>query len=108
MIDPPETDLPKRKRRRFQFRLRTLMIGVTLIAVACWVFMDRQRLIAERDHALDQLRSTIKANQDLQSDIYGVRDEWSIKYASLSRIHQKIIDELITLRAKAGNSETSP
>ena len=32
------------------------MIGVTLAAVACWVVMDRQRLIRERDDAL--LRAT--------------------------------------------------
>jgi hypothetical protein len=33
--EPRKTALPKRKRRRFQFRLRTLMIGVTLLAVLC-------------------------------------------------------------------------
>jgi hypothetical protein len=38
--------------RRFQFRLRTLMIVVTLLAVACWVVMDRARLIRERDEAV--------------------------------------------------------
>jgi hypothetical protein len=43
-------------RRRFQFRLRTLMLLVTLAAVACWGVMDRQRLIRERDDAL--LRAT--------------------------------------------------
>ena len=31
--DPPRTDPPKRKRRWFQFSLRTLMIGVTLLAL---------------------------------------------------------------------------
>jgi hypothetical protein len=42
--------------RRFQFRLRTLMIVVTLLAAQCafvaWVVRDRQRLIRERDDAL--------------------------------------------------------
>jgi hypothetical protein len=38
-------------RRRFQFRLRTLMIAVTLLAVACGVVIDRIRLIRERDEA---------------------------------------------------------
>ena len=41
--------------RRFQFRLRTLLIVVTLLAAQCafvtWVFRDRQRLIQERDGA---------------------------------------------------------
>jgi hypothetical protein len=41
-------------RCRFQFRLRTLLLVVTLAAVACWVVVDRQRLIRERDEALDQ------------------------------------------------------
>jgi hypothetical protein len=53
-------------RRRFQFRLRTLMIGVTLLAAisaaVVWVVRDRERLtqeqerlIQERDDALDRL-----------------------------------------------------
>jgi hypothetical protein len=33
--EPPEADPPKRKRRWFQFSLRTLMIAVTLLAVSC-------------------------------------------------------------------------
>jgi hypothetical protein len=30
--EPPKADPPKRKRRWYQFSLRTLMIGVTLLA----------------------------------------------------------------------------
>jgi hypothetical protein len=41
-----------RPRRRFQFRLRTLLIVVTLLSVACAVIIDRQRLARERDDAL--------------------------------------------------------
>src|ERR1700686_4232221 len=33
--DPPKADPPKRKRRWFQFSLRSLMIVVTLLAVLC-------------------------------------------------------------------------
>jgi hypothetical protein len=33
--EPPKSDPPKRKRRRFQFRLRTLMIGLR-----CWPCHD--------------------------------------------------------------------
>jgi hypothetical protein len=33
--EPPTADPPKRKRRWFQFSLRTLMIGVTLAAFPC-------------------------------------------------------------------------
>lgn len=50
------------------------MLVVTLAATACRVVMDRQRLIAEREHALRQLESTIKANQSLPTDIYEVRE----------------------------------
>ncbi len=39
-------------RPTFQFRLRTLLLVVALAAVACWVVVDRQRLIRERDDAL--------------------------------------------------------
>jgi hypothetical protein len=49
----------KRKRRWFQFSLRTLMIVVTLMAAlsasVVWVVKDRDRLIQERDDALDRL-----------------------------------------------------
>ena len=31
--EPSQTEPPKRKRRRFQFRLRTLLIGVTVVGV---------------------------------------------------------------------------
>jgi hypothetical protein len=50
--DPSKADPPKRKRRWLQFSLRTLLIGITLLAMACWVFEDQWRLIHERDEAL--------------------------------------------------------
>jgi hypothetical protein len=54
--EPPDVEPPKRKRRWFQFSLRTLMIGVTLLAflsaAATWVVQDRQRLMRERDEAM--------------------------------------------------------
>jgi hypothetical protein len=60
----PDQPLP---RRRFQFRLRTLMIGVTLCAVACWVILDRQRLASERDMAA-QRESEAKATMIKQEE----------------------------------------
>jgi hypothetical protein len=64
-----------RFRRRFQFRLRTLLIGVTLLAVVCWVIVDRQRLIEERDRATEernamQRRFTAAAFADYPPSIY--------------------------------------
>ena len=51
-------------RRRFQFRLRTLMIVVMLVAAlsaaVTWVVQDRQRLIRERDEALQTQQDAIK------------------------------------------------
>jgi hypothetical protein len=46
--EPTKADQPSR-RRRFQFRLRTLLIAVTLLAVACWAGSKwRDHLMAER------------------------------------------------------------
>jgi inner membrane protein involved in colicin E2 resistance len=49
-------EVPTAPRSRFQFRLRTLMIVVTLLAVpsaaVTWVIQDRQRLVRERDEAM--------------------------------------------------------
>jgi hypothetical protein len=47
--EPPEADAPKRKRRWFQFSLRSLLIGVTIFClVGGWLgrelFIARQRL----------------------------------------------------------------
>jgi hypothetical protein len=39
---------PKRKRRWFQFRLRTLMIGVTLLAGACGYVGWQAKIVRER------------------------------------------------------------
>ena len=41
--EPSKSERPKRKRRRFQFRLRTLMIGVTLLAVPCAMSDGRRK-----------------------------------------------------------------
>ena len=43
--EPPKADPPKRKRRWFQFSLRSLMIGVTLLAVVCGYFGCRAKII---------------------------------------------------------------
>jgi hypothetical protein len=56
---------------RFQFRLRTLMIGVTLLAVACWVVVDRQRLIRERDEARQNARALAeRLETSVGSDVF--------------------------------------
>jgi hypothetical protein len=46
------------KRRWYRFSLRTLLIVVTLLAAQCgfvtWVIRDRERLIRERDDAIQK------------------------------------------------------
>ncbi|HEV2972726.1 MAG TPA: hypothetical protein VGY55_22350 [Pirellulales bacterium] len=45
----PQADPPKRKRRRFQFSLRSLLVGVTLLAVPLG-FVGRQiKIVRERE-----------------------------------------------------------
>jgi hypothetical protein len=39
---------PAPPRRRFQFRLRTLMIGVTLLGVGCWYITEQARIVRAR------------------------------------------------------------
>jgi hypothetical protein len=44
---------PKRKRRWFQFSLRTLLIGVTLLAVACGYVAKEAKTAWQRQSFLD-------------------------------------------------------
>jgi hypothetical protein len=53
--EPPEADPPKRKRRRFQFRLRTLMIVVTLLAVPFAYVGWQAKIVRERKAMLAEL-----------------------------------------------------
>jgi hypothetical protein len=46
--EPPKAEPPRRKRRWFQFSLRTLLIGVTLLAVACAYVAWQARIVRER------------------------------------------------------------
>jgi hypothetical protein len=46
--EPPNAEPPKRKRRWYQFSLRTLMIVVTMLCVAAWEFTD-----ISKDHAYE-------------------------------------------------------
>jgi hypothetical protein len=51
--EPPKADAPKRKRRWFQFSLRTMMIVVTLLAIyfgsISWLIHEREQLSHDRD-----------------------------------------------------------
>ena len=84
-------------RRRFQFRLRTLMIGVTLLAVACWVAVDRARLIRERDDAL--LRA-LDAEGEAKVRLQILQEYRQAQWSSLERI--KGPEEKIQSRSSDG------
>ncbi|HEV2970986.1 MAG TPA: hypothetical protein VGY55_13520 [Pirellulales bacterium] len=38
--EPPKAEQPKRKRRWFQFSLRSLFVVTTIVAVAVWIICD--------------------------------------------------------------------
>ena len=46
--EPIKAEPSKRRRRRFQFRLRTLMIGVTLLALPCAYVGWQAKIVRER------------------------------------------------------------
>jgi hypothetical protein len=48
-------DPPKRKRRWYQFSLRSLLIGVALLAVACGYVSRQAEIVRERQAMLDRI-----------------------------------------------------
>jgi hypothetical protein len=56
-------------RRRFQFRLRTLMIVVTLLAVACGYIGWQAKIVRER-------RETVRWIETLGGSMHLYDDEW--------------------------------
>ena len=46
--EPPKAEPPKRKRRWFQFSLRTLMIVITLLAIPCAYVCHEAKIVAKR------------------------------------------------------------
>jgi hypothetical protein len=54
--DDPTTEPPKRKRRWFQFSLRTLLIDVTLLATACGYIGWQARIVYEQKSLLARIK----------------------------------------------------
>ena len=48
LTEPSKAEPPNRKRRWFQFSLRTLLIGVTLVAVPCAYVGWQAKIVSER------------------------------------------------------------
>ena len=55
--EPTKVEPPKRKRRWFQFSLRTLMIGVTLLAAASAYVAGQKKIVSDRKEMLFILSS---------------------------------------------------
>jgi hypothetical protein len=55
--EPPKADLPKRRRRWFQFSLRSLLIFMMLISIACSWGTLRLRRALKRTAAVRQRRA---------------------------------------------------
>jgi hypothetical protein len=53
--DSPKADPPKRNRRWFQFRPRTLMIVVTLLALVCGYATHEAKIVAARKALLENI-----------------------------------------------------
>jgi hypothetical protein len=61
----PKTDPPKRKRRWLQFSLRTLLIGVTFLAVPCAYVGWQAKIVRERHAMIERI---ITADRGFLSD----------------------------------------
>jgi hypothetical protein len=65
-IDQPKSDPPKRKRRRFQFSLRSLLIVVTLLAVTCAYVGWQAKIVRERKETMTELLRSLPVFDRIQ------------------------------------------
>ncbi|HEY2759687.1 MAG TPA: hypothetical protein VGI75_03070 [Pirellulales bacterium] len=76
MPDKPNTAEPQKPRRRwFQFRLRTLLVVVTLLAIPCAYFAHEWRIVEARERWIEtheceatQGFGTIRESGDVEPD----------------------------------------
>jgi hypothetical protein len=80
--------------RWFQFSLKTLLIGVALLAVACCVVVDRGRLVRERDEALQREAAALKRESTTQRELRSMEN----LAEDMKRSNQTIWAELKQLR----------
>jgi hypothetical protein len=99
-------------RRRFQFSLRALMVGMTLGAVVYSVVLDRLRLIRERDEAKQELDNAKMKIESIEHEYYNERKALGATWTTMEdqlakarlRIHQ-LERELRELKDSTGTSE---
>ena len=70
--EPIKTDPPKRKRRWFQFSLRTLLIGVTLLAAVCG-YIGRQYEIVRARKLFAEAQRDFVTDTSVQVEIPWIR-----------------------------------
>ncbi|HEV2968861.1 MAG TPA: hypothetical protein VGY55_02655 [Pirellulales bacterium] len=75
--EPPKADPPKRKRRWFQYRLRTLFLVVTILAVPCGWLANQARIVEERK----ALRSWLLDNGGVIEDV-----QYEMEHHEMSQI----------------------
>jgi hypothetical protein len=101
--EPPTADPPKRKRRWFQFSLRTLMIFTMVVAAACGWVGWQAKIVRDRKSELNRtvnMRLVGIDSDDQAKAIPWVRRLFGdVSVNSISMPPETTIDELDRLRA---------
>jgi hypothetical protein len=82
--DPPKAKPPKRERRWFQFSLRSLLIGVALLALACAYVGWQAKIVRERKAFL-QTRYYLPG--DSSPDVKPLRAPWMLRLLGAEPIY---------------------
>ena len=91
MDEPVRGTPPKRKRRWFQFSLRTLLIGVTLLAVQCAYVGWQAKIVRERN----TMRAEMKRRGTETVDFDDVVWDRSEKFRPLYRLREWMGDKAL-------------
>jgi hypothetical protein len=95
--EPPKTDLPKRKRRWFQFGLRSLLVFVTLLAIPCGYAGWQAKIVRERKSMREWIRERRGICMDADLPVGDV-PVWSDRETQrISSIRNWLGDRAVTL-----------
>jgi hypothetical protein len=75
-----DTEPPKRKRRWYQFSLRTLMIAVTLLAVPCAYVGWQAKVVSERKNAIRRFANGVQSADEMPPDQLRPDRDYSISF----------------------------
>ena len=68
--EPTKADPPKRKRRWFQFSLRSLLVAVTLLAAACAYVAGQAKIVNDRRAMRAKIDKTLAAGTSVADKRY--------------------------------------